>query len=323
MTISIIIPVYNSEDYLSECLESIQKQTFKDFEVILINDGSTDRSETICKQFSDTDSRFHLYTQPNSGASSARNTGIELSNAEYITFIDADDWVESDYIQKIITAQELNPTDLKIWGFVIGKPDVSQEYHIGSTVCANPQECLKTILGLKQKHKYGFTVQFLYKKSIIDKNGIRFPENIRLHEDMIFANSYCKYIHSLQTIDFLGYHYVDHGTISLSNHFLTSDQCLKIAKTMFESASHWKTYDNLYLFESRLYIGYLSMSVVNMYKEEEIRQRSQRIERILFVKSKAKEIPNLAMTNLPKIRKYALRYLPAFMIDLLYIINVK
>lgn len=321
MKVSIIIPVYNSEQYLQKCLESIRVQTFKDYEVILVNDGSTDNSEMICRQFINADSRFHLYCQSNLGASVARNKGIKLSKGEYIIFIDSDDWVENDYIQKLISVQERNPTDLIIWGFVIGKPNNSKEYHLGSCFCYGVEECACKIFELKQKHKYGFTVQFLYKKSIIDEYKIYYPENIKLHEDMIFANYYCRYINSLQVIDFLGYHYVDYGTVSLSDHFLYSDQCFQIANTMYDSASHWKDFSSLYLFETKQYIGYLSMSIVNMYMEKKIRRRTQRIERIRFVKSEIKKAPDEATDILPSVRRFVLRKMPVFVIDILYFIN--
>jgi len=321
MKVSVIVPIYNSEQYLQKCLESIRVQTFKDYEVILINDGSTDNSEIICKQFVNTDSRFQLYHQSNLGAGAARNKGIKISTGDYIIFIDADDWVESDYINRIISAQERNPTDLIIWGFVIGKPDKSREYHLGSSLCYGIKKCRHKLLELKQKHKYGFTIQFLYKKSIIDKYKIYYPENIKLHEDMIFANYYCQYINSLQIIDFLGYHYVDHGTVSQSDHFLYSDQCLKIACTMYDSASHWKEFGPLYLFETKLYIGYLSMSIANMYMENKIRRQSSRIERIKFVKLEIKKVSDEATDTLPPMRRFVLRRMPAFIIDFLYFTN--
>lgn len=101
--ISIIVPIYNVEEYLRECLDSIQKQSYLNFECIMVNDGSPDNSSKICEEFVEKDSRFRYFEKENGGVSSARNLGIEHSKGEYITFIDSDDWVESDYLEVLYT----------------------------------------------------------------------------------------------------------------------------------------------------------------------------------------------------------------------------
>ena len=102
--ISIIVPVYNVEGYLPACLESILAQTFSDFEVILINDGSADRSAKICREFAQKDERIRLVTQENKGQALARNLGLDYAQGEYITFIDADDRVASHYLAALYEA---------------------------------------------------------------------------------------------------------------------------------------------------------------------------------------------------------------------------
>ena len=99
--ISIIVPVYNVESYLKECLESIQKQTYTNFEVILVNDGSTDYSKDICEEYCRKDSRFHLINQKNQGQSIARNRGVAESTGEFIVFIDSDDIVKFDLLTQL------------------------------------------------------------------------------------------------------------------------------------------------------------------------------------------------------------------------------
>lgn len=99
--ISVIVPMYNAEKYVEECLRSIQGQTYSHFEAILINDGSTDGSFAVCERFCKTDDRFRLYDGPNEGVSQARNHGRELAKGEYLTYIDADDWVDSSYLRKL------------------------------------------------------------------------------------------------------------------------------------------------------------------------------------------------------------------------------
>ena len=100
--VSIIVPVYNTEEYLSECIESILDQSFTDFELLLINDGSIDKSGKICDEYAKKDSRIVVIHKENGGVSSARNKGIEIAQGEWISFIDADDWITPLYLSDLI-----------------------------------------------------------------------------------------------------------------------------------------------------------------------------------------------------------------------------
>ena len=102
--VSVIIPVYNTESYIGVCLESLVKQTYTNFEVLMIDDGSTDNSGRICQEYTESDSRFHYYRKENGGVSSARNLGIEYSRGDYLTFVDSDDWVKEDYLEVLYSA---------------------------------------------------------------------------------------------------------------------------------------------------------------------------------------------------------------------------
>ena len=99
--VSIIVPVYNTKDYLHRCVDSILAQTFTDFELLLIDDGSTDSSGIICDNYSQIDSRVRVFHKKNGGVSSARNIGLDNANGEWITFVDSDDWVAAAYIEKL------------------------------------------------------------------------------------------------------------------------------------------------------------------------------------------------------------------------------
>ena len=112
--ISIIVPIYNTEKYLHECLDSIINQTYANFEVLLVNDGSTDSSGIICQEYVERDSRFRYFEKDNGGVASARNLGLEHSEGTYITFIDSDDWVEQNYLDVLYTALKENDTDVAI-----------------------------------------------------------------------------------------------------------------------------------------------------------------------------------------------------------------
>lgn len=117
--ISVIVPIYNAEQYLRECLESIMNQKYNNLEIILINDGSRDRSEEICCEYIKKDNRFQLYSINNSGSGAARNKGLEYATGEYIGFIDADDWIEEDFFSSLMYIQNKYNADVVMSDWVI------------------------------------------------------------------------------------------------------------------------------------------------------------------------------------------------------------
>ena len=114
--VSVIIPIYNCEKYLNECISSVLGQTYKDFELILVDDGSTDNSLNICYEFAKKDSRIIVIHQENGGVSSARNKGLKNAKGEFITFVDSDDYVENDWLKMLLTAILANNADVSICG---------------------------------------------------------------------------------------------------------------------------------------------------------------------------------------------------------------
>lgn len=110
--VSVIVPVYNVKDFLKGCLDSIHKQTYENFEVLLVDDGSTDGSADICDEFEKNDSRFIVFHKKNGGVASARNEGLKHSKGEYITFVDSDDTIDSNYIEVMVNGMEVNDADL-------------------------------------------------------------------------------------------------------------------------------------------------------------------------------------------------------------------
>jgi glycosyltransferase involved in cell wall biosynthesis len=115
--ISVIIPCYNSEKYLRECVESVLRQTYADLEIILVEDGSTDATSAICDEYASRDLRVTVLHKKNGGLSDARNAGIRLSKGEYIGFVDSDDWVEPDMFEALYNGLTLNDCDMSVCGF--------------------------------------------------------------------------------------------------------------------------------------------------------------------------------------------------------------
>lgn len=112
--LSIIVPVYQVKKVIKKCIDSIQKQSFADFELILVDDGSSDGSEKICDEYVQKDNRIKTIHQANQGVSSARNTGLEYARGTYIAFVDADDWIEPNLFQECMIALKKNRTDI-LW----------------------------------------------------------------------------------------------------------------------------------------------------------------------------------------------------------------
>lgn len=208
--VSIIIPIYNVEQYLSQCIESIITQTYTDFEVLLINDGSTDKSGEICDNYALKDSRIHVFHKKNGGVSSARNVGIEHATGEWINFIDSDDWISPDYLEKLM--QDTPIADLTFWGFTIHNPDGSQTEYKPTEQNAYGKKNIESVLAyLKQNQQQieylGYTWNKLFKTSIIKEKKIRFIENLSTREDEIFTLSYASQINSIKVKSSLSYNY--------------------------------------------------------------------------------------------------------------------
>lgn len=169
--ISVIVPVYNVYDWLDRCMESIIHQTFTDFEVILINDGSTDGSEIKCGKWEEKDSRVRVISKRNEGPSIARNCGIRNAKGEYLVFIDADDWIECTYLEKLYNAI----VEQKV---AISECDV---YRFNNDTGEKVYRCCSGNLGMQynlEGHmKYGYTAiwKCMIKKSIFTDYGVEFP----------------------------------------------------------------------------------------------------------------------------------------------------
>lgn len=203
--VSIIIPLYNAEKYLEKCISSIVGQTYKNIEIILINDGSTDGSYEICYKFKTQDPRILFINQKNSGVSSARNSGIDLSSGEYIMFVDADDWLDSDYVS--IMVNSIGKNDIIVSSFTeeTESNDISKKYFnkIKNNEIIDSKS--KLFLDCVNEKIYTYLIWGkLYKKQII--GNTRFV-NQPYSEDAIFIRDiFCKCSH-IKIIHYTGYHY--------------------------------------------------------------------------------------------------------------------
>ena len=240
--ISIVIPVYNAEKYLGGCLNSIQNQTYKNFEVILVNDGSIDHSETICKEFVEVDTRFRYFLKVNGGASSARNFGLDHVTGDFITFIDADDWVDENHLEVLINNIKENNSDMAVSS--IKKFDnvssfefrvySKQEKYLLNYNKLNRDEFLVILPKLiHASNSYKIAVSKLFKKELV--KDIRFDESIVYGEDLDFFFKIYNNINSISYVDEVTYVYRlhDESTSSKFNQQY-AEQELLIYKKMYE-----------------------------------------------------------------------------------------
>lgn len=180
MLFSIIVPVHNVELYLDKCLQSILKQTFTDFEVIVIDDGSQDNSGEICEKYAQTDKRIRLIHQENQGVSATRNTALAMASATYIIWVDADDWIEKDLLAEVKKTIEQTSADIILFDFCIvssgGCEKHTLQYHEGFL---NKQEAMAALVLDEDVRSYLWNKAF--KRSLFE--GICFPDIYRLMED--------------------------------------------------------------------------------------------------------------------------------------------
>ena len=198
--VSIIIPVFNTEKKLVDCLESVRNQSYKNFEVILIDDGSSDSSGEICDNYSKKDNRFRVNHCKNSGVSRARNIGIDISKGDYIIFVDSDDKVKSNMLEDMVYNLEQYNSDVVISGltFVDGENIIKEiNPNIKGTIGLDIWEYIsKDNTGL-----FGYVPNKLYKSDIIKKHNIRFDEKKKIQEDLDFALSAYSYCNSFYLIN--------------------------------------------------------------------------------------------------------------------------
>lgn len=207
---SIIVPVYNVECYIATCIESILCQTMVDFELLLVDDGSTDNSSNICEEYARKDNRIKVLHQDNRGVSCARNLGLEKTEGKYICFIDADDWVEPNYLDVI--SKQIADYDILFIGFYFEYEDGSSvQVSIGNLEARQVKSKEECMVRLKSNvtgyNIFGYTWNKVFKANVIKENKITFMNSVKFGEDELFTLVCCLCAHSLKVISTPVYHY--------------------------------------------------------------------------------------------------------------------
>ena len=217
--ISIIIPVYKVEPYLRECLDSVVNQTYRNLEIILIDDGSPDNCGAICDAYKQRDSRVVVVHKENAGLCSARNDGIGMATGDWIAFVDSDDWCEQDYYQHLIDAIDSRKPDLFYAGGYFREEPAATEivYNCSESFWIEDKsqitERLKYIFPFSQfdnqrsKSSYGLPWDKLYRTDFLRKNKLLFDPTTHAYEDYQFNLLVLSHATVIGGCDFIGYHY--------------------------------------------------------------------------------------------------------------------
>ncbi len=239
--VSVIIPIYNREKFLKKCIESVQTQTLKDIEIICVNDGSADNSLKIIKKYLEKDNRIKLINKKNEGLSAARNDGLEIAQGEYVSFVDSDDWIDSDFLEKLYSAAKKYDADIAVCGIKrirnykwkyhlkFEKEEFTDDVNRKFKLCDVPEKC--------------YVWNKIYKLSELRKNKILFEPGI-LYEDRCFT---CEALVKLKRLVVIPDVYYNYWTNSNS-----------IVKT--KSEKHNK--DSKYTYEKMM--GYLKSNNINL-----------------------------------------------------------
>ena len=228
--ISIIVPVYNVESYLKECLESIRQQTFTDIEVILVNDGSTDGSREICERYCEKDIRFRLINQENQGQSVARNRGVKESVGQFIMFVDSDDVINTNVLEVLLPYMK---TDVDIVECRMTRK--KEEFFLNKTSTivfeGNSKEAILNCIAFKEVKYCAF--KKLYRREIVEK--IPFLEGY-IYEDVFTGINYLKHIQKIVVIDYIGYYYRVRANSTMTKSFNEKDlDIFKVGNKLIDS----------------------------------------------------------------------------------------
>lgn len=197
--VSIIVPIYNKEKYLTECVDSILQQTFKDFELILVDDGSKDSSWSIINEYAEKDKRVIPIHQENEGVSVARNTGLDNAHGKWICFVDADDYLPKDGIQILVEHAENSNAD------IINANATRIEGNLQSKIFNFKNEVIKDNIYSRLVHFAPWAQ--LFKRSIIETNHLRYVKGLAYSEDNVFILHYSLYATSIEFVNDSVYNY--------------------------------------------------------------------------------------------------------------------
>jgi len=279
--ISIIVPIYNAENYLKLCVDSILAQSFTDFELILVDDGSQDKSLTICKHYSETDSRVIVVNQDNGGVSSARNHGLEVAKGDYICFVDADDHVSPSYLEHLVRpALQNDRIDLVLQGRIkceSGKQTKIAPDRDGVYFLSEDSGFFKDV----SLFRFCAVYSKLFKRDIIQKHGIAFSKSLNHGEDFDFLANYLLYCDGVQVSTCANYYYMINDG-SLSDRFVFFENEYSCISQLSDSLSNLRRRYQYKAIDRQIndFLAYYTARVLTSIYEPPRPKRSVRIKHL-------------------------------------------
>ena len=278
--ISVIIPVYNAEAFLPKCIDSLLNQSLTDFEVLLINDGSTDNSKAVCDKYANKDTRFKAIHKQNGGPGAARNLGLKEAKGEWVVFVDSDDWVDADYLKDLYESiiPDSTPQGLVMQGIEFHTSESNIE-RLNFESHTYLQHDSAKAFEEKQLQCYGYIVAKIYNLAIIKEHNLCFDESAKIAEDLLFLLSYVPYAGYIRLINGANYHYVI-SSESLSRNYLP----FEVMYEMYQKCS--RQMDNLLstfnytgsvFYINRQLAEPLTRAVLASYQPIQVRPKAERI----------------------------------------------
>lgn len=278
--ISIIIPCYNVEDYIIRTLESILNQNFVNFEIIVINDGSTDNTRNVLNDFYKNKSQIKIIDKDNEGVSKARNVGILEAKGKYIVFIDADDWIDPNFLSEYIYRLDNESNVLVYQGFI-------SKYASEDIIEKLPQrifvsnEISESICILEEKRCLGGACNKIFIKSIILDNKIFFDEGFSYGEDKIFTLQYMQYINKIVFSEQCAYYYNRQMENSLSRKHHKSVELLKFVDEefrLFKKLENKFSSKSLQIIINSRYSSFAKYVLLSMYRKHDAAAKKDKID---------------------------------------------
>lgn len=300
--VSAIIPVYNSEKYIKKCIDSLIKQTLKNIEIILINDGSSDDSLRILRQYEKGDERIVVIDQKNNGPSSARNKGIDIAKGEYISFIDSDDWVDETMFEEMYNSAKENNSDLVICDMkLVNKDEETYITGLNYPIRNLSERAMKEIIfkELLSNSQFNSMANKIFRTSIIKKNNIRLDKDIYYAEDWLFNVEFFRRSKKISYIN-KAFYYYRRGHESSSSSY-NDDTFEKVGLWIYRMRKEYANELNMnqYLGVDELF-NVIIHCIISEFKRGDLtlKDKINRIKKIITTKESREVVNNIEKNKL-------------------------
>lgn len=279
--VSVIIPVYNAGQYLNKCLDSILNQTYKNIELIVINDGSIDNSLDILNQYSKKYKNIRIINKENAGVSEARNDGIKNSNGEYLMFVDADDWIDIDMIEKMMDFVHINKADIVKCGYVRDSITKQEFFPIAPKMNVYSYDNKQLLYDeFIKNYNYNSSCTQIFNKKLL-KNNILFNSKIKIGEDLLFNMELYTNAEIIVSLPECYYHYFYNDNSATTKKKLSSiitrcEDAIEVYYHYFNYYKKWNLPDKYYEKICYRVIKELNVKLITLYRLNDISKKERK-----------------------------------------------